>query len=343
MFCESTPVQRFFRFVLVITYALANCMSSAGQKSDTIRDVWIESMSDQLAFDISLTNLYDVFEVQTNNTKLTLYPNTPTKLGLKLNYRFLSVGFKVSPDFLPSNGDEQLKGKTKSIEMATSFIFSHLFFNLNYFKVKGYYLEDSEGYGERTPDEPYIQFPDLHYKGFSVLSGYYNNTRFSFKHLTTQTERQLRSAGSFMPVLNFRYYSIDDKSAAVNTQKTSNIELGIGPGYAHTFVINEKFYGSLGMLTEFGVLKTKLTTRLSSGDTVTKQNNIILGFQARVGLGYNNKRFYSGLYVDMKGMRYEQEHTTAVNSEARAFYRFFIGYRISAPSFIKKPLEKIEI
>jgi hypothetical protein len=110
-----------------------------------------------------------------------------------------------------------------------------------------------------------------------MSSGYIHNSKFSFRHLISQTERQLKSVGSFIPVLDIDYYVIDDKSSDINTQKSNNIELGIGPGYAYTFVFKEKLYFSVGGYTSFGYLKTKLKTRTDVGDIITNQDNFILG------------------------------------------------------------------
>jgi len=103
--------------------------------------------------------------------------------------KFISFGFQFAPDFIPGNGDEDLKGKTKSFGIGTSLIIKHWFSDLSYSNVKGFYLENSDDYILRQNCDPYIQFPDLNYKGFSAELGYYNNQKFSSRSLTSQTER----------------------------------------------------------------------------------------------------------------------------------------------------------
>ena len=128
----------------------------------------------------------------------------------------------------------------------------------------------------------------------AISAGYLHNSKFSLRSLKSQTERQLKSVGSFIPVFNFRYYNIDDKTPNASTQKSDNIEASIGPGYAYTFVTKEKFYLSLGALATFGYLNTNLTTRQPTGNIVTKQDNFIFRWDAKTGIGYNVYRWRYG-------------------------------------------------
>ncbi len=89
-------------------------MAQTQDSTSIIQDGWIEKMSDKIAMDLSLNNAYEVFEVRTPNQKTVIHLNAATNLRFNLNYRFLSVGFSMEPNFIPGNGDEDLKGETKS-------------------------------------------------------------------------------------------------------------------------------------------------------------------------------------------------------------------------------------
>ena len=338
--------KRKFEWSVVAMSLLFSCSYIYAQTDDTSHfqtaDVWIEKMSDKIAMDISLNDKYEIFEVKTPTNKFILYPNAPLKLRMKFNYRFISFAFQFAPDFIPGNGDEDIKGKTKAFGVETSLIFNHWFLDVAYSQVRGFYLENTEEYIPWVDGDPYIQFPDLNYYGFAISSGYIGNSNFSLRSLASQTERQLKSAGTFIPVFNFRYYIMDDQSAGTTTQKSNNIEGGIGPGYAYTFVIKEKFYMSLGLLGSMGYLNTKLTTRQPTGDLITNQDNLIFRWDGKSGIGYNGHRFYSGIYANVSGTRYNQENTTAVNIDTRVFYHLFVGVRIKAPDYVAKQLDKIE-
>lgn len=323
-----------------------SCFNATGQIADTtnveVTNTYIEKMGDKIAVDISLNNNYEIFEVQTPDNEFTLYPNAPLKLRLKCSYRFISFSFQLSPDFIPGNGDDDTRGKTKEFGLGTSLVLNHWFLDVSYSQVRGFYLENTEDFIPWIDGDPYIQFPDLHYYGVSISSGYYSNSNFSLRSLASQTERQLKSAGTFIPALNFRYYIINDKSDAASTQKSNNVETSIGPGYAYTFVYRQKYYLSLGLIASMGYLHTKLTTRLPKEEVITNQNDLIFRGDARVGIGHNGDRFYSGLYTTVSGSRYKQENTTAINTDTRIFYHWFVGFRFKSPKFIEKQLDKIE-
>lgn len=310
--------------------------------SVVIENGYIELMKRKIAMDVSFNNSYETFEVRTAVNRIVLYPNNPTSIRFKFNHRFISFGFQFAPDFIPGNGDEYIKGKTKSFALGTALTFKHWYFELSYSKVQGYYLKNTDDYTNRKAGDPYIQFPDLHYYGFSLLSGYFHNPKFSFKSLTIQTERQLKSTGCFIPVLNVRYYVIDDKSSPINTQKSNNLEANLGPGYAYTFVIQKSIYFSLGLGVSLGYLNTKLTTRLSAEDIIVHQNNFIFRWDGKAGLGYNGNRFYSGLYTNISGSQYQQQNTTVMNFETRVFYHLFFGMRFNSPDALTRQMDKIE-
>ena len=120
--------------------------------------------------DLSLNNSFETFEVKVPGNRYVIYPNKPNNLRFKFNYRFITFSFQFAPKFLPGNGDEELKGKTKTFEIGPSLIFRHWFLNLEYSKVRGYYLENTDDWIDRQKGDPYVQFPDLQYNGFSINS-----------------------------------------------------------------------------------------------------------------------------------------------------------------------------
>lgn len=337
----------FTRIIPIVVAFMLLLFRAEAQGSDSIRNIdenrWIEKMSDKIAVDLSFNNSFKTFEVETSSNKILLYPNTPNNLRLKVNYEFITISIQSAPEFLPGNGDNDLQGVTKSFQLGTSLVFKHWFSDIVYSKVKGFYLRNTVDYNTNwTSKDPYILFPDLNYEGFTISAGYINNSRFSLRSLTTQTERQLKSSGSFMPVFNLDYYVINDKSNATTTQKSNNIDVSMGPGYAYTFVFKEKFYTSLGVFGSIGYLNTKLKTRSVSGATITRQDNIILRGDCKAGIGYNGRKFYSGLFGSISGTRYQQENTTVMNTETRVFYHLFVGMRFGAPKFLKKGVQKIK-
>jgi len=203
------------RFTVLVSIFILIPLAGNAQL-DTVQfireDGWIEGMDNFLGMKLSMSNDIETFKVDTDGLDFDLYPNTTTVGRLNLNYRIFSFSLKYAPSFFPGNGDEDLKGKTSTFGIGVGFYFPHWFHDFSYSRVKGYYLNNS---GEIDPDwvdgDPYLQVPDLMVTNFRGLTGYSFNSKFSVKSLTTQTERQLKSAGSFIPIAGYRYYIVDNQ------------------------------------------------------------------------------------------------------------------------------------
>lgn len=337
-----------FHFVLGVFWGSFLALIPGTLKSQTtdstrhiIENGFIEKMSHKIAVDLSVNNSYTTFEVITSSNRILLYPNTPNNLRLKFNYEFISFGIQFAPTFLPGNGDSQNKGNTASLQIGTNLIFPHWFAFLSYSAVKGFYLQNTSDYDPYwVPGDPYIQFPDLLHTSYSISLGYSSNAKFSMRNLLSQTERQLKSTGSFMPVLNYDYYVVDDQSSGNSTQKSNNNEMNLGPGYAYTFVFREKFYISLGAFASLGYLHTKLTTRTIDGDFITNQDNLLFRWDGKAGIGYNGHKYYGGAYSNLTGSNYTQENTTVRNVETKVYFHVFFGMRFSPPKYVKRKMDE---
>ena len=327
---------KYYFLLVVLIIAFFNIQA---QTPDTTRVLiennWIEKMNNKIAVDVSINNSYNTFQLENGTEKYNIYPNVPANIKFKVNYDFISLGIQ----FKTIGEEKELKGNSKSFEIKTALIFKHWFTDVSYNKVKGYYLENTDEYVANWEEgNPYIQFPNLHYQRISASAGYSLNPKFSFRSLTSQTERQLKSAGSFIPVVNFDYYIIDDKSSEINNEKSKSIEVSIGPGYAHTFVVKEKFYLSLGLSTSIGSRNTKSTTHLPEGNIENNQNNSIFRVNTKISIGYNGRKFYSGVYSN----NYNEENKDASNINTRVFFQIFFGMRLDSPGYLKRFIAKVK-
>ena len=331
--CYNIPqrIRLIFFLLLFSNFSFAQLVDS---NRVIIEDGWIEKMNRNFGFKLSFDNNYETFKVIGQPNDIILYPNINTNLNLIFSYRFILLKIGFAPDFLPGNGDEDIKGETQTLIISSSFVFKRWFQHLSFRWVEGFYLRNTDDYVPGwSRGDPYIQFPELAYTGFSGTTSYFFNPRFSIRSFTTETERQLKSTGSFIAFLNYRYYIMDNKSIPTqggSTQKSNNLDINIGPGYYYTFVFREKFYIALGFRPSIGYLNTRLTTRYPSGDEVSYQDNFTFRWHVVGGFGYNIRKFFTGFYVSASGMRYNQQNTTAVNFDTRAFFELFVGFRIKA-------------
>ncbi len=333
-------------FISVLPHTLYSQVADTTEVSKPLSN-YIERMSNYLSVKLNVNNNINGFEVR-GATKADILPNDNKSLKLSVNYRWFSFSYSYTPKFFPGNDDSDLKGKTKATAYNFSLTFNHWIQSFNYEKVQGYYLGNTQDVDPSWEEgkDPYIQFPELVYQSFRGHTAYKFNKNYSFNAISVQTERQIKSAGTFMPVLSYNYYIIDDKVELTGTnssQKSNNFEALITAAYFYTFVFRENFYVSAGAGAGGGILFTKLLTRTPSGNLTTNSNHPIWRLESGAGAGYNGKRFFAGGQLTGSRESYDQKgNTTTVVVNDRLFFQIFTGYRFNAPKFLKSSLDKAE-
>lgn len=303
---------------------------------------YVETIHDYITLKLAISSDLENFSVYSGDTKFQINPNTATITTLSANYSFVSTSFRFTPKFFPGNSDTDEKGKSKSLGVGLNLNFNHWMQELSYTRTLGYYLDNTADFRPGWQEgDTYIQFPHLLYKNIQGITGYKFNRNFSLNAIATQSERQLKSSGSFIPQFLYRYYLTDDRTRLENpgqtSQKARNLELLLGAGYFHNFVFRKYFYAALGITPGAGFLFMNLTTRNGNGSTInSRQQDPIFRLDTRVGVGYNGDRIFGGLYATGFVSSYEQNNTNVINGNSRLFFKLFFGYRIPAPAILKE-------
>ncbi|MDH4093136.1 MAG: DUF4421 domain-containing protein [Cyclobacteriaceae bacterium] len=323
---------------------------ASAQLADTVSseikaNQYIEKMDKYLTFRLSMNDDIQAFRVN-SYIDYSIQPNDKTLLKISTSYRWFSFSISAAPEFLPGNGDNDLKGESKATSFSLGLNFSHWIQGITYSRFKGYYLENTGDFdpGWIKDVDPYVQFPDFVYQRFHGQTAYKFNEMFSFNALSVQTERQLRSAGTFMPVLSYEYYITDDQAELTGqnkTQKENNFELLLSLGYFHTFVIHRNFYASAGVMPGAGVIFGKLLTRQPGGNIESNQSYFLLWAQGAGALGFNSERFFAGTQLIFSRGFYEEGASTTIRND-RFTYHLFLGYRFNAPKSLTKAADKAD-
>lgn len=329
---------------LLISSLTILAQNASGQDSSKSQIKFIEPIPEFVTIKLLQNTDQETLGVTTPSNKIILQPNSLSVSKLSFNYRFISFSLSHILKFLPGNDDDNIKGKTGGSGLGFNFNFKHWQQELSYSKTKGYYLENTSDFitGWKEGD-PYTQFNDLVYLNFQGITAYNFNSNFSVNAVTTQSERQVRSAGSFIPHLLYRYYLIDDRTKLTGTnssQKAGNWEVVLGAGYYHNFVLHKNWYLSMGITPGAGFIFTKLSTRLPTETVHTKQNNAVFRLDGRAGLGYNGKRFFTGLTMKFSESKFQQQNTSVSNRDQAVSWQLFVGYRFTTPKWLKAGVDR---
>lgn len=332
-------------FICYLTLAQTN--QDSLRKIENPKKLYFKSTLDQINIKFDLESNNEKFELDGNDFNYDIRPNVSTISKISLNYLFLSFSYSYIPKFFPGNDDDDLKGKTKGSSFGINLNFDHWVQELKYSKVKGFHLENSEDFENPWIEgtTPYIQFPELKVTSIRGATSYKFNSNYSLKAISTQTEIQLKSAGSFIPGLIYSYYLIDNKrdsSFQSSSQKSKNIEVLANFSYFYTFVLNKSWYTALGVSPSIGINYTNLLTRFPDHEVKTNYSTAVYRVNGRGGIGYNSERFFAGFEISaFQSIKNDNTPTVNLVTTYNAF-QAFVGYRFKAPKKIQELATKAQ-
>lgn len=309
--------------------------------------LYIQSYDSLLTIGYNVNSEFDFFEVRGNDFYYDIRPNINFSNQLSLSYSYITLRLGFKPKFFPGNNDNDLQGKTESISVKLNLFSQHWLQELKYGYVKGFYLHNTGNFELDWIEgkDPYIQFPELKVNLFSGSTGYKFNSNFSMNAISNQTQKQLRSCGSFIPLLNYEYYIVDNKSENPNqtsSQKTNNFALTASAGYIYTFVIWSDFHVSIGVFPGLGLQHTKLLTRMPEEKYINNYTDLIFRVGEKAGIGYSTNKFFTGAEVSLAQATHHENNTSVKINSTRAFFQVFVGYRFNSPRFLKREADWVK-
>jgi len=309
------------------------------QSNSSFRDLgFIEPMTDKLNVKFEIDNDIESFDFDDEITSYSIKPNTNLRTSISLNHEFLTLRIGYSPKFLEAD-DSSLKGNTKVFKINIDVFLNNWMQSFEYSQIKGYYIGDIVDPNDIFPDEDeFIILPNLKSIKISGKTRYKFNNNFSFKALLNQYDIQRKSAGSFVPSLTYGYFSLSDKTSIQDLQSYG---FHLNAGYFYTFVINKKWYSSLGFSPGLGMEFNKLVTDLETVKSTENNNEFIFNINTHLSLGYNSKSFFAGL--GLRGIATTRDENSIVKfNTVRGIVNFFVGYRFKSPHFVNQSFDWIE-
>ncbi len=330
---------------------LLTCKLFAENKNDTIQTKsslpFIVSFDTLINIKLKVHNDMEYF-IQDDgaNYHVDIRPNVSLPVKLGFSYRFISFNVGFSPGFIPGNNDDKLKGKTSSFSFGIS-TSGKILQELNLGFYKGFYLDNTKDLVPNWVEgkDEYIQLPDLKMIVFNGATGIKLNPNYSIPAIHSQTQAQLRSAGSFMPILSYDYYIIDNQKEGAsndNSQLSGNLQLIANLGYAYTLVVSKHFYVSAHIAPGIGLQHTKLITRLPEGDYTSRYTDALYRVQEKIGIGYQQNRIFAGAEAFFSQSKLNENRTNVQLKTNRNYFQVFVGYRFDTPRFIRKTTDKVK-
>lgn len=286
-------------------------------------------------FIVTLSQSYRQYDIRFTQTlfpdslgwgapKLIADANAVTGISIDFDKISFCFGIKSTP---PTPAIAKQKGDTKYSTLGLSFTFYRFRFESSYRRYHGFYDVKSPLY---TPDFDsngvYYQNPSMDVRSIRVKSLFvFNKRKFSYSSAYFNTQRQLKTAGSWMLVSNVYDYAFSSDTslipaasqqfygmyALMNSYRVQGISLG--PGYSVNLVLFKTFYINLTATSGFDLQHRRIGTFDNSYTSKRTRMGAAGDFRAAIGL--NGKRaFFSITYrVDYNsylntGMRLEPRY-----------------------------------
>ena len=228
-----------------------------------------------------------------------------------MNFTVYGFAFYFITDLYTSNISNDLKkdedeyGESENLNFLLHYYGKNFGIDTYFQRYKGFYIENSEDrYTTWTPGDPLVQFPDMeiHIAGLNLYY-IFSGDKFSLRAAYDQSEIQVKSAGSFMLMLSFNYFSLKNETSIIpssvdnNFGSISGLEKGIflttslSPGYAYTFSNGSFFFTPalfVGAGGQYQIIKTSFGDKVQFWRYTLKLNS-------KVSLGYNGESFITGV------------------------------------------------
>lgn len=298
----------------------------------TYRVNYFENIIIRSTFSANQNNLQ--FVNKENGNSVDLSPAAENLVGFSVDYKWMALGVSFAPQFFISNEDKELLESSKTIKLYLNFFYSDRWRQeLSYVYNKGFRVTSNINLSD-------AQLDALRNTELSVFQGstfFIANKNYSFRAHYAQTERQLKSAGSFIPKVRYAYSlikpSTDNLIPDLNaTNSVESFDLMGSLGYLHTFVYHKKWLATFGVHSGIGYNNSKYyynnnTKRIFDGTSFI--------FKGEITLGYNSYRCFYGINGFWQNFYYSNNQNNELNRDS-AFFMVYLGYRFND----NKPMRK---
>jgi hypothetical protein len=335
-----------------LSYAQNKTTDSIKSVSDSItRSEYIKNYHNQLNIKLEISNEKQDYITTMLGNEARISPNLRFRYALGFNYKYLSLRLGLRSTV--SNDNKIEKGNSDHYRLKMKLLFTNWSHRFEYNYVKGYYIKNSEDFAQNYKTiSNNIQMPDLKTNIYSGTTAYKLNKNYSIRAVESQTEIQIKSAGSFIPSIDYWYYKICDSQKFIapdgseilrdTYSKFSGINTVINAGYYYTYIYKKNWYIHAYAAPGVGVDFYKVTTTTPESRFTDKSNSFVFSIQSGAAIGYNNEKFYGGL--DYKNRHTYENYGVEqfqFNTSKNTFH-IFIGYRFRPPKQVTRSVDYIE-
>jgi hypothetical protein len=344
---------KYLFYISILLLPLLVYSQNEDTKTDSLPSLnpYIEDHSNQLNIKLDVTNERVAYFMPYKNNKAEIRTNLNVSYGVVFSYKFLSVRLGIRPKL--SESELENKGKTDRFRLRVKLLFDKWTHRLEYNYTRGFYIENTSTIDDEIENPSFkIQFPYLTTNIVSGSSYYKFNDNYSVKAIESNTEIQLKSAGTFLVGIDYALYFVKGTDAVkledqgITSRDSYNEYSGFSPifnaGYHYTFVLHKYWYTNVYANPGVGIdfYNTKFFN--TNGHTNSGNTSLFLTFKTGISAGYNGKHIYFGGDYNYHSNSEKLDSDDITLQPIRYNFHLFFGYRFKAPKQVRQPVEYIE-
>lgn len=275
-----------------------------------------------------------------SNSIITLRPISDYKFDVGFDYKWIALGFSFTPKRLIKSEYLEEIEKNSSIGLSINFFYSDRWRQeLSYNRYNGFYGEIKTANNEDT----IIVLNDSSHEIFEGSTFFIINKNFSFRAHYAQTERQLKSAGSFIPRLKYAFaktkIDFDNESITsddfVSEANQLNIFTVIAQvGYIYTYVLDKSWFATIGVHPGVGYTNSNIDY-YQTNNSIKNFDDFAFALKSELSLGYNSYRWFFGASLNVRNYNFSTNKLDRFNA-ALDYFNVYFGYRFND----NKPMRK---
>ncbi len=301
--------KNIFLLITILTVFLAAVQTSASES--------YTSYNDKITVRVSGIRPTLNLAVERDSEEIIFLPNTLA--NGKVGVSYMGFGFSFGTELDGSQKDESEYGKTEYLDYRLNYFKRHLGVRAYFQKYSGFYLENPGDYGNIAGDST-AKRKDLKIMNTGLNLFYIFSDSFSLNSSFTQTEKQLKSGGSFLAMASFSRVDIDSDRSLIPPAREDNFAddrgyrggrhtgVALAPGAGYTLVLGN-FFISGAVFLGMGVMQK---VQENDGGEVKSiepfgKNNLNLS------VGFNSDLFFMGAMLtnDMTFFKSDVQDKTA--------------------------------
>lgn len=319
------------------------------QTIDTITNEYIIDHKQRLNVKLEVSNDITTYSMVNNGLEFELKPNLNLRYAVVFSYKFLSVRIGIRPKV--SEEQKEQKGGSDTFRLKFQLLFDNWNHTFEYNIDKGYYVSNTSDF-INIDDGIRLQFPEMSSNIFFGTSSYRFNKKYSMRAFQSQTEIQIKSAGSFMPGISYSFYGItgtnvinDFNGDRVNRDyynEYNGFNVALSVGYYYTFVIKKYWFVNAYAIPNVGIDIYKTTVTTPEGSSKFNSNQTFLALNYGFGGGYNGDKIFFGAEIKNRLTNEKFSSDKVRITPQQNHFSVYFGYRFKAPKTISKPVDLIE-